>query len=68
MFLSLAFAMEPQWMLLDEPTNHLDEQSVMCLIDLLRGKKGIILFTYDERLRQITPHFVRIEDGVMTDE
>lgn len=68
LFLSLAFAMEPQWMLLDEPTNHLDEQSVMCLIELLRKKKGIILVTHDERLRQIIPHIIRIEDGVMTNE
>lgn len=68
LFLSLAFALDSQWMLLDEPTNHLDEQSVSRLIDLIRDRKGIILVTHDERLCQIIPHIIRIEDGVMTNE
>lgn len=66
LFLSLAFALDSQWILLDEPTNHLDEQSVAYLKTLILHRNGIILVTHDERLRSIMTNVIQIKNGEMT--
>ena len=53
-FLSLAFAINPIFMLLDEPTNSLDEHGKITLIQLLQERTGgAIIITHDTSLDSI---------------
>lgn len=50
-FLSLAFALNPEVMILDEPTNSLDKISCQTLYDLLNKRmKGTIIITHNVEL------------------
>lgn len=48
--LSVAFAINPDYLLLDEPENHLDIVSRMILIEMLKEYKGGIIFISHDRL------------------
>ena len=53
-FLSLAFACEPQLMILDEPTNSLDRNSRDVLNNLLRSRNGgTVIITHEKELADL---------------
>lgn len=63
-FLSLAFALQPQILLLDEPTNSLDDASKKLLSQLLVERSGgAVIIIHDSVLDSIGQEFFRIKDG-----
>jgi ATP-binding cassette subfamily F protein uup len=48
--LSVAFSMNPDYLLLDEPENHIDIVSRMVLIEMLKEYRGGIIFISHDRL------------------
>lgn len=63
-YLSLAFALQPQILLLDEPTNSLDDASKKLLSQLLAERSGgAMIITHDTVLDPIGQEFYRVKDG-----
>lgn len=63
-FLSLAFAVNPEVLILDEPTNSLDETSCRTLYDLLNERiKGTIIITHNLELSSIGSVIYCIQKG-----
>lgn len=63
-FLSLAFAINPDILILDEPTNSLDSTSRHTLCDLLRERtKSVIIITHDEELFPLGTVIYRVQKG-----
>ena len=63
-FLSLAFAINPDILILDEPTNSLDSTSRHTLCDLLRERtKSVIIITHDKELFPLGTVIYRVQKG-----
>ena len=63
-FLSLAFAVNPEVLILDEPTNSLDETSCRALYDLLSERnKGTIIITHNIKLASIGSVIYSVQKG-----
>lgn len=63
-FLSLAFALDPEVLLLDEPTNSLDVESKEVLLDLLMQRKGgTLIITHDAIFDQVAACSYLMENG-----
>lgn len=62
-FLSIAFAIQPEWLLLDEPTNNLDSYGKKVVCELVQERSGIIIISHDPALHGITNNIVKIENG-----
>jgi len=63
-FLSMAFAIDPEVMILDEPTNSLDEESCRTLYDLLSKRtRGTIIITHNAALSSIGSVVCRVQKG-----
>ncbi|MDR1328025.1 MAG: ATP-binding cassette domain-containing protein, partial [Oscillospiraceae bacterium] len=68
-FLALAFAAKPKFMLLDEPANSLDAQSREVLAELLRRRMcGAIIITHTEELDSAADSFITLGAGEITYE
>lgn len=67
-FLSIGFAMQPQWLLLDEPANDLDSHGQTVLFELLSQRKGTILISHDQIFDQIADCVISIENGRIHNE
>ena len=63
-FLSLAFAMDPEVLILDEPTNSLDTKSCEVLYHLVKERsKGTVMITHDEGLMATGSKIYEIQKG-----
>lgn len=63
-FLSLAFALNPQILLLDEPTNSLDESGKYRLNQLLKERMGgALIITHENCFDEIADHIYVLENG-----
>ena len=63
-FLSLAFAVNPEVMILDEPTNSLDEASRRTLYDLLsKRRKGTVIITHNAELSFMGSVICCVQEG-----
>jgi ABC-type bacteriocin/lantibiotic exporter with double-glycine peptidase domain len=63
-FLSLAFAVNPEVLILDEPTNSLDEASSQALYDLLSERnKGAIIITHNGKLASVGSVIYNVQKG-----
>ena len=63
-FLSLAFAVDPDILIMDEPTNSLDAKSSMTLVQLVKERtKGTILITHNEALMAIGSVIYQVQEG-----
>lgn len=63
-FLSLAFAVDPEVMILDEPTNSLDEASCRTLYGLLRERtKGTVIITHNAGLSSLGSVICSVRSG-----
>lgn len=63
-FLSLAFAIDPEVMILDEPTNSLDEISCRTLYDLLRKRiHGTMIITHNAALSSMGSVICYVQKG-----
>ena len=67
-FLSIGFALCPQWLLLDEPSNSLDKYGRDVLRELIGERKGTIVISHDTSLRLTADRLMKIEGGCMHDE
>ena len=68
-YLSLAFAINPQMLLLDEPTNSLDEKSIQVLYEKLRQrKKGILMITHEPRFDGLADQICLLGEGIQVEE
>jgi ABC-type multidrug transport system fused ATPase/permease subunit len=68
-FLALAFAAKPKFMLLDEPTNSLDAESREVLAKLLRRRMcGAIIITHTGELDSIADSFMTLGAGEIARE
>lgn len=63
-FLSLAFACDPQLMILDEPTNSLDKNGCDILRSLLSERtRGTIIITHEESLTDLAKTVYEVGEG-----
>lgn len=67
-FLSIGFAIQPQWLLLDEPTNNLDEHGIDVLRELIDSRTGIIIISHNATLRSVVNKVMKIENGCVYNE
>lgn len=63
-FLSLAFALDPIFLILDEPTNFLDENGRIRLLDLLKERvNSTIIVTHSDEFDDIVDNKIEIVEG-----
>lgn len=62
-FLSIGFAICPQWLLLDEPSNNLDAHGIDVLQELIASRGGIIVISHNTDLRKSVDQIMKVENG-----
>lgn len=67
-FLTLGFALKPQWLFLDEPTNDLDYEGKETLLKCMEERQGVIVVSHDRLILQRVNNKIVLKEGRIENE